>query len=482
MDGDNKKEDNKKEGNKEEGKDKSQDLEIVELRIQMYTNMDTQVEFTADQIDNKKVSGKYPLLCTNCEYSKDILVHKTLNEKFDTFFDRTKFYNFMVASKLKKNQKVSGRYKKDIVRENIIIMLNALFPISFPIKDQITLMDEENLDLINTIRNLFKTDEYTYLKLNKPSTVTQVIWLNTISSNPIYYQLYKKNKNYYKKVFDYVENVNSKDIKTVVAKDISDIQKIQEISKLLDDLAKFKQKEEWILHFLVKGYKKNTKEYNSFIKKYVTEFINSDQQTAQIYNYGQVQPQYEKQFVESVPEIKFYFKYITEIVDFLPPKRISVDSQIAETLKIAKDSNNFTEFRKKFGGEDRKKYCDLIRLENGGYEIHLGVAVVGGKVNQTNYKFFCNYNSHRLGNDLNYLIKDIEDDSDKIRLYSYIDLENVKDTREYVGVVNSSVKRNDAEAEKEKGLERGWRGGKTRKNRKKNQKTRRLFQRDFKKK
>ena len=89
---------------------------------------------------------------------------------------------------------------------------------------------------------------------------------------------------------------------------------------------------------------------------------------------------------------------------------------------------------------------------------------------------------------MNYLIKDIEDDSDKIRLYSYIDLENVKDTREYVGVVNSSVKRNDAEAEnemkreREKGLERGWRGGKTRKKRKNNQRTRRLIQRDFKKK
>lgn len=468
--------------------DKSQDLEIVELRIQMHTNMDSQVELTADQIDNKKVSGKYPLLCTNCEYSKDILVHKTLNERFDTFFNRTKFYNFIVASKLKKNQKVSGRYKKDIVRENIIIMLNSLFPISFPIKDQITLMDDENLNLINTIRNLFKTDEYTYLKLNKPSTVTQIIWLNTISSNPIYYQLYKKNKNYYKKVFDYVENVNSREIKEIVPKDISDIQKIQEITKLVDDVKTLNQKEEWILHFLVKGYKKNTREYNSFIKEYVTKFINPDQQNARYYNYGQGQDQYEKQFVESVPEIKFYFKYITEIVDFLPPKRISVDSQIAETLKIAKDSNNFTEFRKIFGGEDRKKYCDLIRLENGGYEIHLGVAVVGGKVNQTNYKFFCNYNSHRLGNDLNYLIKDIEDESDKIRLYSYIDLENVKDTREYVGVVNSSVKRNDAEAEnemkreREKGLERGWRGGKTRKKRKNNQRTRRLIQRDFKKK
>jgi hypothetical protein len=350
-------------------------------------------------------------------------------------------------------------------------------------------MDEENLDLMNTIRNLFKTDEYTYLRLNKPSTVTQVIWLNTISSNPIYYQLYKKNKNYYKKVFDYVENVNLKSIKIIVEKEISDIQKIREIKALVDDLGTLNFKEEWILHFLVKGYKKNTREYNGFIRNYVAKFINPDSQNGRYYNYGQTQDQYEKQFLDSVPEIKFYFKYITEIVDFLPPKRISVDSKykIADTLKIAKDTNDFTEFRKLFGGENKKKYCDLIRLESGAYEIHLGIAVVGGKVSKTNFKFFCNYNSHRLGNDLNYLIKDIEDDGDKIRLYSYIDLENVKDTHEYVGVVNSSVKRNDAEAEnkqenemkqeRERGLERGWRGGKTRKKRKNNQRTRRLIQR-----
>ena len=39
----------------------------------------------------------------------------------------------------------------------------------------------------------------------------------------------------------------------------------------------------------------------------------------------------------------------------------------------------------------------------------MGVAVVGGKVTKTNSKFFCNYNSHRLGNDLNYLIRDVEE-------------------------------------------------------------------------
>ena len=81
-----------------------------------------------------------------------------------------------------------------------------------------------------------------------------------------------------------------------------------------------------------------------------------------------------------------------------------------------------------------------MKLDDGKYEIHLGVAVVGGKVSKTNYRFLCNYNSHRLGNDLNYLVRDVDEDVEKIRLYGYIDLENVKDTTEYIGVINSTIK------------------------------------------
>jgi hypothetical protein len=227
---------------------------------------------------------------------------------------------------------------------------------------------------------------------------------------------------------------------------------------------------------LISNYRKNTKEYNDFIKKYVITFINSDS----INRYsGNSQEQYEKQFYESVPEIKFYQTYMSEIVELLPPKRISLDPVLAKAFKIAKESNNFADFINLYTGSNKDNYCDLIRLDDGKYEIHLGIAVVGGKVSKTNYKFFCNYNSHRLGNDLNYLIRhrlgndEANEETDKIRLYSYIDLENVKNTTEYLGVVNSSVKR-----EKEKGV----RGGKTRKNRKKNQRTRRLIQRDFKEK
>jgi len=456
----------------------AQDLEIVELRIQMHTNMDTQVELTADQIDNKKVSGKYPFLCTNFKYSDAILKQKTQNEIFDIFFNRQKFYNFILASKLKKNQTTKKRYDNDIVKTNIIQMLNALFQISFPIKDHVSLMDSEKIEIMDIVKNLFKTDKYTYLRLNKPSTVTQVIWLNTVLSNPIYYRIYKKYKDYTKKITDYAENVDTSTAQKIIEKNEKPPFTITNPDDRYNKNIKInlKTKEEWILHFLVSNYKKNTKEYNEFIKYYVQTFINPDS-NRQYYPYNNQDP--ERQFYESVPEIKFYQKYMTDIVELLPPKRISLDKTIATALKQVKDNNDFTDFIRLYTITKKDDYCDLIRLDNGAYEIHLGVAVVGGKVTKTNSKFFCNYNSHRLGNDLNYLIRDVEEEAEKIRLYGYIDLENVKDTNEYVGVINSSVTKKDTTNEENAkkmnygNIDRRWYGGKkTRKQRYYNKKTR----------
>ena len=269
---------------------------------------------------------------------------------------------------------------------------------------------------------------------------------------------------------DYATTVPS--VKTILDSDkSSDIQKIQEIRENLKDIydtppndKKIERKinlskEESILHFLVSNYIKKTIEYNEFIRKYVQKFINSESARG---IYGISQEQYEKQFYESVPEIiKIYQKYTSEIIELLPPKRISLNADIAKALTEAKKSNDFTDFMTLYTGNQKNDDCDLIKLEDGSYEIHLGVAVVGGKVSQTNYKFFCNYNSHRLGNDLNYLIRDMDEDVEKIRLYGYIDLENVKDTTEYVGVVNSSIKRKDAENQQNKKKQ----GGKTRRHR-----------------
>ena len=424
---------------------KNPDLEIVELVIQMHTNMDTELAFTADIIENAKVSGKNPFLCTNCKYSKDALMQKPIGERFDIFFNRTKFYKYMLVSKLKKNQNIKSRYDSTIVRENINIMLNSLFQISFPIKDQVELMDDRSVDFEKMIKNLFKSNEYTYLKLYKTSTVTQVIWLNTIGSNPIYFDIYQKNKKYNKKVMDYAETVDEVEIQDILKIEEDDV-KISELQTYfnkhkIDDK---KKKEEWILYFLVSNFKQNTKEYNEFIKNYIKKFINENSYS----RYGDNSQQNEKQFFASVSEIGFYQKYMSEIVELLPPKRVTVKKKtgvekddISNALKNVKQTNDFTDFNRIYA-KNKSDPCQLFRLENGAYEIHLGVAVVGGKVDKTNLKFLCNYNSHRLGNDFNFLIKNTGEDDDKVRLSSYIDLENVKDTTEYVGVINSSVKKN----------------------------------------
>ena len=523
----------------------AQDLEIVELKIQMHTNKDTIEELTADKFKtDKSVSGKYPFLCTNYRYSKDLLNYKTLSERVSLFFNRTQFYNFVSASKIKKKQKfisannvddivfekkiqetmddpifymyIGPKDPKDlksvmlkisklnkqniidnldekpktpinnkddfvnylsklskkkeinnaIVKENITIMLNALFPISFPIQDQVTLMDDTNLDLMNMIKRTFKTREYVYLNIGKVSTVIQVIWLNTISSNPTYYQLYQKIKKYYKMIFNYIdENITEKKIQDFVSSSDDDSDKLKNIkvflkTKIVYDSKTSKyeplpDKNICILYFLLFDNDEQ-KLYNQFIKTFVEQFIIT---TPSYYNRNSDQ-YYRTEFFDylkkTTPEIEIHETYIKEIVEYLPPKRVSTDKNLKNSLVNKNDFSRFFELFEK----DGKNYSGIDKIGNGVYEIQIGIALVGGKITTTNYTFLCNYNSHRLGKNLNYLIKNTEEDSQNVQLYNYIDLENVKDTTEYIGVVNSKFKT-------QKNNKEGNKGGYRRRNKKK---------------
>ena len=521
----------------------AQDLEIVELKIQMHTNKDTIEELTADKFKtDKPVSGKYPFLCTNYRYSKDLLNYKTLSERVSLFFDRIQFYNFITASKIKKKQKFitannvddtvfekkiqetmndSEFYKgpkdlndlksvmlkisklnkqniidnldekpktpinnKDdfvnylsklskkkeinnaIVKENITIMLNALFPISFPIQDQVTLMDETNLDLMNMIKRIFKTNEYAYLNIGKVSTVIQVIWLNTISSNPTYYQLYQKIKKYYKMIFNYIdENITEKNIQDFVSSSDDDSKKLINIKTFLNTIigynskySKYKltDKNICILYFLLFDDDEQ-KLYNQFIKEFIKEFINDNTSSIRYVNSDQY---YRTEFFDylkkTTPEIENREIYIKEIDEYLPPKRVSTDKKLKNSLVNKNNFSEFFELFEKYG----KNYSGIDKIGNGVYEIQIGIALVGGKITTTNYTFLCNYNSHRLGKNLNYLIKNTKEDSQNVQLYNYIDLENVKDTTEYIGVVNSKFKT-------QKNNKEGNKGGYRRRNKKK---------------
>ena len=419
-------------------------------------------------------------------YSKEQILEGFSSDK--KFKDNDELYKYL--QNLSKKNDVDN----SIIKENIIIMLNAIFPISFPIKDQISSMyDSSNIDFVNIAKQLFTPNEYVYLNIGKICTVTQVIWLNTISSNPVYYELYRKITKYYKMVLKYIDKnikddilvvqyIDGKNIKgdkqsiaNIIESSSNDSDKISEIKKNLEAIfsvylntenrnkrynIKYKNPNEedeeyppkklFILYYLITNLK--DKEKNNFNRLYVTKYVTEN--TSGNPYYSNQDTFYETKFLDSLKESKdvdidFYKQYHKDIDNNLSPYRISTVSEIASSLNNTNLSNsnssntngNYTKFidlikkhGKTFSGIDKvkDKEADL-------YEIHIGLGLVGGKVTQSNYIFSCNYASHRLGNLMNYLIKNTKENEEHVRLYNYIDLENIKDTTEYVGIINSNI-------------------------------------------
>lgn len=442
------------------------EINIVKLKIQMHTNKDTVDVLTADKIiiDNK-INGKFPFLCTNYQYSKELLQYKSLEERINLFFNYTKLMNYVIASKLKKDPSVTD--KSEIIQKNIVIMLNAIFPISFPIKDQVSVMYKpSNMDLMNVVKQLTTPNEYAYLNIGKPCTVIQIIWLNTITTNPIYYQLYRKIRKYYKMIFKFInKNINSitaNEYEIAIEATDEDEHDSEKIKKIKDILTKqfeflkkktiipssYPTKEEFILYYLIANLK--DKEKNNFNEIYVQQYISSSNPDAPQYRYVNNDEINKKKFLESLKESKevdidFYEQYIKDINSYLSPYRESTNPLIFDSLNNTNgDYTEFIDLIKQKDDEITYSGIDIIKEkdEKDLYEIQIGVGLVGGKITQSNYSFLCKFNSYRLGNMMNYLIKNTKENKENVRLYGYIDLENVNDTTEYVGVINSDINQN----------------------------------------
>jgi hypothetical protein len=182
-------------------------LDIVKLNIICHTNKDTENTLTASMFvfdNNQNVKGDYPLLCTNVEYNLEYFKYKPLNEKIQIFFSKPEFEKFLLSS-----LKLVEKPTSELVRKNILAMLNVLFPITFPIKDRVKSMYKNTFefDWNSVFEAVTQPDEYVVLNVDKPSTVTQVIWLDTLITNPIYVQLYEAIKTYKKKLTEYMEEI-----------------------------------------------------------------------------------------------------------------------------------------------------------------------------------------------------------------------------------------------------------------------------------
>ena len=280
----------------------SAEPEYVKLRIMLNTNNGKQVELKSDMFafDNK-VSGDGPYVCTNINYSKSTLILLPHQEQVNIFMNESEFKNFCITSRSKKGVETSKdiNVRNTLINNNIGIMLNALFPVSFPIQDAVeSLCPQTSIPSDSLYLKLTKPNTYTHLNIDGTTTVTKVVWLNVMYQNPAYKQLYDIVKKYYKRMHAYIEDTFkptalttplSTPLKTLTALTSWSIDTyIQNVNDVIDEIKSISldktlpnpiysyndQINMWKLYYMFKGMKKNSQEYNDFMETYVDLFIN----------------------------------------------------------------------------------------------------------------------------------------------------------------------------------------------------------------
>jgi hypothetical protein len=205
-------------------------ITIKKINIIVETNIEGEKPFsiTYDKIynpvKNKIVFSQkkldYPFITFDIKYDENVLYElnrKDYGELLRAFFDMT-YFTSMVKKMREKNgivaEKPIEKEKNQIINHNIFMMLYFLFPIKYPIPNNITssynskicnspgefsvTLNRANVQtsFFSTFFNRFKNieqeriREYSYVNTSKgESTITQIIWLNDFLNEPRYREL-----------------------------------------------------------------------------------------------------------------------------------------------------------------------------------------------------------------------------------------------------------------------------------------------------
>ena len=205
-------------------------ITIKKINIIVETNIEGEKPFsiTYDKIynpvKNKIISSQkkldYPFITFDIKYDENVLYElnkKDYSELLRAFFDMTYFTSMVKKMREKKGNVADNpdeNTKNQIINHNIFMMLYFLFPIKYPIPNNITssynskicnspgefsvTLNRANVQtsFFSTFFNRFKNieqeriREYSYVNTSKgESTITQIIWLNDFLNEPRYREL-----------------------------------------------------------------------------------------------------------------------------------------------------------------------------------------------------------------------------------------------------------------------------------------------------
>jgi len=170
-------------------------------------------EFTKNNIylpdSNKKfnkVLNTYPYFTYEFKYPRDKLLSLNMRKRIETFFNLEQFVLY-ITTYGEKSKTDTSKEIDECAYENLMTMLEVLFPTQFPIynniKDSYTYYVNGNRSLqkhmLSMITQPFTKKYYSYMKHNGETyTISKVIWINDMLNHSIYSELIEKYQEYIK--------------------------------------------------------------------------------------------------------------------------------------------------------------------------------------------------------------------------------------------------------------------------------------------
>jgi len=269
-------------------------LDIEKLKIGIKTNIPgkSEIVFTNKLLYNPDKSNRasyseYPFITDSVKYPKDKLILLSYNEILDFFFIEDKF-SALLDQYVNKNGILNDEDKKENLEYNISVMLNLLFPTSFPVTNNYV-NSYDTYILKNSVKlsidSLFSKKKYSYINIDgKLYTVTRFVWLNDILNHPIYARIINSFMKY-KKWADKEKIKNENNMK-LIEKNIQTILNNNNLNSLQTEFENIKNENESINQSNNYYYRDNKKqkELQYSLQKSINELnkLNNAQNTETI--------------------------------------------------------------------------------------------------------------------------------------------------------------------------------------------------------
>lgn len=194
-------------------------VNVDKLVIKFNTNIPSKteqlVEFTRSMLHipvdpsipntNNIILEKYPFITADVKYPRKYLSQLNYSERVDFFFNEGVFTDVLskYAPRSSKN-----RSKQYMFEKNVLIMLDILFPTSFPVASNVSMSRDALYGNLNITypakqRSMFDVlsmnvgPTFSYLTINgKKYTIQRLVWLNDLLNHPLYYKLIDSYRKY----------------------------------------------------------------------------------------------------------------------------------------------------------------------------------------------------------------------------------------------------------------------------------------------